>query len=683
MRTKLSLGISPLVAGLALSVWGPVTANELLLPAAASLPGVGESYFQTDVRLFNPDPDDPLQVGLEWLPRNQPNPDPLQVTVSVPPQQGIALDDVVAGTFGSIGAGAIRLVSDGLLLASSRTYDVGDETAGTFGQLVPAVPVEAAVDRGIILLVRHATGASGFRSNLGFVNPHPSATVVDVELVDASTGEMLGEIRRRLPPSGSVQVNDVFSMLGVADVTFENAIARFESEAPVLAYASILDNRSNDPVFVLAQTDPGPTELELARATWVFRDVTVLTMESDEPLPHQDVVVADETIIRLAPTGSLALPGQVEVIDGSGRFLMPGLVDMHVHLFTSPHSDNDLFLFLANGVTTIRTMWGSANQRAWRDAILEGELLGPQMVVASPGFDGPGGPWPTQPYDDPDTARYFVGAYADLGYDFIKVYNLLSREVYDAILDEAAVEGLPVSGHVPVAVPIDDAIHAGQRTLEHLLGYNRAATDTGLFFNGTLDMVEVRRILDLTRARGTWNAATITVNAQGANNRDRYVSAPELQYVSPAMRTAWETAPVYGFPSFDATHYEQNLEAIIGEAYRLGAPVFVGTDAGFRYVLPGFSLHEELEHHAHTGATPYQVIRAATVEPIRYLGRLDQYGTIAEGKVADLILLGSDPFVDVRNAADQIGVMVHGMWLSAAEIEVRLEAIAASYEFRR
>ena len=176
-------------------------------------------------------------------------------------------------------------------------------------------------------------------------------------------------------------------------------------------------------------------------------------------------------ISEIGPTSSVVIPDSVARIDATDWYLMPGVADMHVHLIPTEESVNDLFLFLANGVTTIRIMWGDSEFVKWREQVARDDLLGPTIYCASPGLDGPPGYWPTAVVSDVADARAKVVAYKAAGYDFIKVYNLLPPVVYQAIFDEASIQGLPVIGHIPRAVGFSKAVTAGHYSMEHLLGY--------------------------------------------------------------------------------------------------------------------------------------------------------------------------------------------------------------------
>lgn len=238
---------------------GAVTAQEFIriLPGAASAQGSGDAFFVTDVRLFNPDPENTITVHLSFLDRDADNSGATEMSVDIQPRRGVAFNDVLSTFFGLSGAvGAVRMRSDAPIVATSRTYNVGGES-GTFGQFIPGLDPASALTQGILLQVVNDPAASGFRANVGFVNPGLEMVNVTVTVFDADTGELIGERNRSLPPRTFSQINNVFTFVGKTNRFTLNATVEFTAEAPVLAYASVLDNTSDDPIFVLPFADTG------------------------------------------------------------------------------------------------------------------------------------------------------------------------------------------------------------------------------------------------------------------------------------------------------------------------------------------------------------------------------------------------------------------------------------------
>jgi len=246
------------VAVVVLQFMGSMVAGETVrfFPAAANAAGAGDSFFVTDARIYNPDPEMTITVHLAYLERDQDNINAPEISVEVPPRTSLALDDIVQSVFGIEGVGGIRLRSDGLFFASSRTYNLGGDD-GTFGQFIPGSAPEDALTSGIFLSISNDPSAGGSRSNIGFANPQGASTTLMVEVHDSETGELLGSRTKTIPPLAVYQINDVFKWVGVRDHISPNATVEFRATTPVLAYASVLDNTSSDPFYAFAFADRG------------------------------------------------------------------------------------------------------------------------------------------------------------------------------------------------------------------------------------------------------------------------------------------------------------------------------------------------------------------------------------------------------------------------------------------
>lgn len=419
--------------------------------------------------------------------------------------------------------------------------------------------------------------------------------------------------------------------------------------------------------------DPGPPPpdlpAEIKRGTpTAFEGVDVITMTTTEVLENYTVVVRDGRIETMGPAASTDIPPDAEVLDGTDRFLMPGLADMHVHLV---HQEN-LLLYLANGVTTIRNMWGSPTAILdWKQAIARGTLLGPRIYSASRGLDGNPPAWPeTIVVEDAADAQAAVDQEVALGFDFIKVYTSLSATAYDAIVARAAERGIPVVGHVPVAVGVDNALAAGQATTEHLGRYPVG-----------LEGAALQAFAERHAESPTWVSPTMIVRISFVNEEDAAAleSRDEMRFVHPDERANW--APNAAAPS-RTTQRQASRER--GELLRAlkdaGVGVLLGTDSWISYVIHGFSIHDELRLLVEDAAfTPYEALAAGTVDAARSVDAEDDWGSIAPGLSADLVLLHDNPLDDVANFRSRLGVMVAGEWLSEVELQRRLEELAAHY----
>lgn len=415
-----------------------------------------------------------------------------------------------------------------------------------------------------------------------------------------------------------------------------------------------------------------------------FVGVTVLPMDSERRLADHTVVVRDGRIVAMGPRASTPVPEGATAIDGTGRFLMPGLADMHVHTWAA----SDAPMFLAHGVTTVRNLFGSPQHLAWRAQVEKGELLGPTLVTAGPILDGEPPVWPgSSVVEDVESARAAVAAHVEQGYDFVKVYQRLTLEAYEAIVEEARLAGLPIDGHTPDAVGYERVLAAGQRTVEHMSGIGLvvAADPPGSGWAGdNLGWARVdpeRQALWVERsvAAGVWLCPTFVV-FQKMLEPDlfaRELGMDHVRHVPTFTRQFWKNMNARNTPEGRAAGRDSVparmafLEAFVDA----GGRVILGTDMGNPLVVPGYSVHEELANFAAAGLSHFQALHAATRAPAQCLGLEREFGSVAVGLRADLLLLGADPLLDVDNARAIEGVMVRGRWLDRAALDASLAAL--------
>jgi imidazolonepropionase-like amidohydrolase len=419
--------------------------------------------------------------------------------------------------------------------------------------------------------------------------------------------------------------------------------------------------RLGPPVPGVVDASGVPTRVSATRIA--FTNVTLVAMQDDTALPSQTVLVEDGAIAAIGATGAIPVPAGAEVIDGTDRYLMPGLADMHVHHVVGSDGEKDLMAHLAAGVTTVRVMWGGVNLLNWRARIEAGELTGPRLYVASPGLEGDPPYWPRSVVvRNESEARDAVRDQVAAGFDFIKVYNQLPLGLYDVIIAEAQVLGIPVIGHVPRSMSADYAINAGQATIEHFSGFAPHATTTGTW-SGAIDRSKLAGLIEHIRLQGTWNCPTLTVRSRSADQVAALRSNPAFALMSESMQ-AWLDESLTQPPSRDRSEEGRLLREVLKALHDEGLGLLVGTDAGVQYVYPGFSIHEELANFVAAGLTPYETLLAATVNAAAALGESELAGTVTVGKRADLLLLDGNPLADVRNVNRRIGVMAAGEWYS-------------------
>lgn len=423
--------------------------------------------------------------------------------------------------------------------------------------------------------------------------------------------------------------------------------------------------------------------------------VHVVPMDREIVLKDQVVLVEGGRIAAVGPAGDVEVPAGAQVVDGAGQWLIPGLADMHVHLWAT----SDCALFLANGVTTVRNMFGSALQLQWRREIESGERLGPRIYTAGPIIDGSPPIWPgSTVVTDPAAADAVVLAQKAAGYDFIKVYSNLTAEAHAALLKAATRHGMRAMGHVPMAVPIGDAIAGGQASCEHLTGLLEACQRDGSPLFGKVSMrnapeawkfcdeSKVAAVAESAAAGGLWNCPTLVVLQKWAKggDADALLARPEMRFVAPSVKASWASPAMYlarmpdEFIAANRAAGADRLRAV-RLLHEAGAPLLAGTDLGNPYVVAGWSLHEELANLVAAGLSPYEALRAATADAAKFMGAAGEWGTIEVGARADLVLLDGDPLADVGAAGTPSGVVVRGRWLPAAELAHMLEDVASSF----
>jgi imidazolonepropionase-like amidohydrolase len=420
----------------------------------------------------------------------------------------------------------------------------------------------------------------------------------------------------------------------------------------------------------------------------VFVSVNVIPMDGERILENQTVVVQDGLIKTIGDHRTVEAPADALLIEAQGKYLMPGLVDMHVHM----KELNELLLFVANGVTAVRDMWGTTGMQLWmgfpdqkdlRTRIIQGELLGPTIYSSGPIMEGDPPSMPLMPViRTPEEAGASIAWQKTQGYDYVKVYDNLMPDTYKAILQAARDQDLPVIGHVPWRVGLDAVLAGGQLTIEHLSGYIDPDSASFIIPEEQLDYYAA-----LTRQAGVWNTPTIVLYQKIGPGSDaqRLERQPGMEYVSPRMRAIWRlyAAQMSKSLTYEGKDYPGRIDEIYKRMTRAllenGAGILLGTDTDNPYLVPGFSLHEELGLLVEAGLSPYQALEAGTRNAALALGKLDEFGTIETGKWADLILLEANPLEDVSNANRRVGVMLRGRWLMDSELQEMLTGLRVSF----
>ncbi len=426
-----------------------------------------------------------------------------------------------------------------------------------------------------------------------------------------------------------------------------------------------------------------------ASNTIAFVGANVLPMDRETVLAEHTVLVRDGRIVEVGPTADVEVPEGAQRIDARGRWLMPGLAEMHGHVpgpDDETYAEDVLFLYVLNGVTTVRNMAGHAYHLSLRDRIAAGELVGPTLFAASP--------WLSEDQaGTPEAADRIVREYRAAGFDLIKIGSI-PRDAYLQMSRTAHEIGMPFGGHIPHGVGLATALEARQTSIDHFDRYAEflvregasiAGRDLRTFGSGLADLLDDGRIPEAvarTLEAGTWNVPTLSLIEHLASSEpaEQMIEWPEMRYMPQAVRDRWVAIKREAVARDSFGPAAQRLvdmrRKLLKALHDAGAPIALGSDAPQYFNVPGFSIHHEMRMMVDAGLTPYEVLATGTEAPARYFGTPEEFGTIAVGRRADLILLEANPFEDIGNVRKRVGVMVRGQWWPEAQIQQRLEQIA-------
>jgi Amidohydrolase family len=465
------------------------------------------------------------------------------------------------------------------------------------------------------------------------------------------------------------------------------------------------------PMLLMAQTQ-----------TLVFTHVTLIDMVDAKPKLDMTVIIEGNRITSIGKSASIQLPKRAQVIDSTGKFLIPGLWDMHVHALRKERVNYFLQLFVVNGVTGIRDLGtneeGFAFLNHLRKEIADGTRTGPRIIAAGRILDGskPAVPENSIPFANETEARQTVRFLKQNGADFIKIYDGVPRDSYFAIVDEAKKQNIPIAGHIPIEINSFEASDAGQRSFEHLGNILRScstlepkvinervnlmikASDKPNDYSAIPTRIAARTNLELETysekkcqqlfARfvdnETWQVPTLIVKQRFALvDTEIFSNDPRMKYIPFAEREGWKPENNFllkyrttEFIEVRKRLYQKELE-LVSAMRRAKVKFMAGTDIPAPYTYPGFSLHDELALLVFTGFTPFEALQAATRNPAEYLNLSDKLGTIQKGKLADLVLLEANPLDDIGNTKRIAAVVVNGRYLSKEARERTLADIAS------
>lgn len=423
-----------------------------------------------------------------------------------------------------------------------------------------------------------------------------------------------------------------------------------------------------------------------------FVGVNVIPMNREQVLADQTVVVENGRIAAIGPAATTTVPAGATRIDARGKYLIPGLAEMHAHIPAAAegqdYTERVLFLYVANGVTTIRGMLGQPSHLELRRRVEAGEVPGPRIWTSGPAVNG-------NNIKTGEAADSAVRATKAAGFDFIKIHPGLTRGVFDALDRAADREGIRYAGHVPTLVGVPRALEAGYWTIDHLDSYLDALVPGepgaspgpgffGMSLIGRVDEARIPEIARATRAAGVWNVPTeiLMENLASDEDPDAMARRPEFRYL-PARLLARSMQQKRDFlaqyPSADdRRRFVDVRRKLIKALHHQGAGLLLGSDSPQWWNVPGFSALRELAALVAAGLTPYQALETGTRNVAVFLGTQDRAGTIEVGKQADLVLVDADPLEDIGNVWRNSGVMIRGRWLSRAALDQRLQQLAAS-----
>lgn len=415
-------------------------------------------------------------------------------------------------------------------------------------------------------------------------------------------------------------------------------------------------------------------------------NVNVVPMSSERVLENRTVVVASGRIAEIGSVNATEIPEGAQVVDGTDRWLIPGLAEMHGHVTEGQELERTLELFVANGVTVVRGMLGRPSHLELRDSLRAGETLGPRLFTSGPSFNG-------RSVDGPDSAVDMVRRQHDAGYDFLKIHPGLSRAEFEAIASTADELGIRFAGHVPEDVGVPAALEAGIATIDHLDGYMQLLLPPdvdpsgglggffGLFLASAAREERIAEVAAASAEAGVWNVPTEALfeHVTSPAAPDELAEWPEMHYMPADTVERWKRAKreVQGDPNYDTRLARRAIELrrqLIRALHEAGAELLLGSDSPQIFNVPGFAVHRELEYLVAAGLTPYEALRTGTVNPARFFGQEGVFGTVERGAEADLVLLDDSPLADIRNTRRIHGVMLRGRWLNRQELDSLLRS---------
>ena len=389
-------------------------------------------------------------------------------------------------------------------------------------------------------------------------------------------------------------------------------------------------------------------------------DVSVVDVVTGSVISNQTLVIQKHEITAMGNTNEISIPNNSKIVEGKGKFVIPGLWDMHVHLEIA--GKKSLPFFIANGVTGVRDMGANsfALLKGWKEQIEKGLIIGPRIIAAGPMIDGPFVTTQLRVTVKTDAeARRAVDSLVALGVEFIKVHQQISKVAYLALADQARKDSISFAGHLPASVTVQEAMAAGQNSIEHIFG----VPDTSSVAYSLIGKGETRV------------TPTLIFMQQLAKYHElSAMNDPRYNTLSPSLKAFWKTQLSGWGESVDKTIdlMKTLLPVMLSRTQSLnkaGVQLLAGTDLAGLYIYPGSSLHEELELLVTAGLSPLEALRTATINPAKFLKKENTMGTVQVGKSADIILLNSNPLENISNTKDIYMVIFNSILYDQAKIK--------------
>ena len=424
----------------------------------------------------------------------------------------------------------------------------------------------------------------------------------------------------------------------------------------------------------------------------LIANVNIVDVRSGAILENQQVVIDSGKVKSI----SAEIPESIEfsaTIDGNGKYLMPGLAEMHAHI-PPPSTDAQrigevLFLYLSNGITTIRGMLGDPAHLELRKKTMKGELLSPRIFTSSPSLNG-------NSVQTKEDAIEKVTAYQEAGYDFLKIHPGILREVFDQVVQTANEVGIEFAGHVPVDVGIRHALESKYASIDHVDGFleglvhesaNVKPNENGFFgynFTPLADIAKIDELVAMAKENEVWIVPTQSLFERwfAPVSADELLAQSEMKYMPKTTLQNWKqrkeesTSTSSGFSEEQWQQFDAIRKQLIKKLQEGGHGMLLGSDAPQLFNVPGFSIHHEIDGMEKAGLTPLQIIQSGTINPAKYFGMEDTFGEVKAGFDADLILADGNPLKDLNELQNLSGVLSQGKWISKLEIDSRLDEIA-------